>query len=90
MSNELFTKPPFTVYYKNNCPHCAKAKNALSLMQFEYLAVDVLKDAKAYALVKVFWDIKNKTSTLPLVVHHLEGGDLFIGGAEELLKYLQR
>lgn len=90
MSNELFTNPPFTVYYRNNCPHCAKAKNALSLMQFEYRAFNVLKDADAYAFVKDYWGTENKTPTLPLIVHHIESGDLFIEGSEELFKYLQR
>lgn len=69
-----------TVYTKENCPHCVKAKNLLGGYGLEYAEITIGKDISREDFLEMFPNVR----TVPQVVMHGE----HVGGYEDLAKRL--
>lgn len=69
-----------TVYTKDNCPHCVKAKALLKSHELEYTETVIGKDVSREDFLEIFPEAR----TVPQIIMD---GEL-IGGFEELSKKL--
>lgn len=72
----------FTVYQKDYCPYCKKAKRMLDALGVQYTQVDVASDPVAFAEMVA----RSKRRTVPQVFID----DTHIGGSDDLENYLRR
>jgi glutaredoxin len=75
-----------TIFGKQKCSYCDKAKTALTEAGIPFKYVDVQDDAKALEFVKEAWSVQNKPATVPLIYT----GVWFLGGYTELQEELTR
>lgn len=68
-----------TIYSKDYCPHCVRAKNLFTRKGKEYVEIDITHDA---ALQKEMLAKSNGQRTVPQIFI----GDTHVGGADDLYK----
>lgn len=78
--------PRFTVFGKPNCPYCTQAKNLLESKDLKVSYVDIVADPPKREVM--FALVKQATGSAPRTVPQIFYGSEYIGGFEELKKYL--
>lgn len=82
-------KTQFTVYSKSGCINCSKVKNLLKDKSFIFSIIDcdefILENKEEFLLF-----IKNKIGKEYKIFPMVFDGDKFIGGYNELVKYLEQ
>ncbi|MFZ5628005.1 MAG: glutaredoxin [Spirochaetota bacterium] len=74
--------PQVTIYSKDYCPYCVRAKEFFAKKQINFHEIDVEKDPAAYE------ELKRKTNHM--TVPQIFIGDKFIGGYTDLVAKFQR
>jgi glutaredoxin 1 len=74
----------FTIFGHQACGFCRQAKSVLEAKSLEFKYVDIHEEGISPAALEK--TIGHPVSTVPQVFH----GDLYVGGYQELMKYLAK
>lgn len=74
----------FTVYTKDNCPFCVKAKNLLTNKKLPFTVIEIGKDIELEAVKTMFPSIR----TVPIITKTVDGHMILIGGYTDLEKII--
>jgi glutaredoxin len=74
----------YTLYTKDNCLYCTKAKNLLTNKRLPFHVIEIGKDMEVETVREMFPDVR----TVPVITKEVDGKHLLVGGFIELEKLL--
>lgn len=77
----------FTVYGRENCPYCVKAKDLLIGKGIQFVYIDILEFEGVYKF-DMITAVKASTGKEPKTVPQIFDGGLYVGGFTNLEIYL--
>lgn len=77
----------FTVFGKENCPYCVKAKALLQSRLLEFTYKDVKEDEVFFMQMNAW--VKDATGHPPRTVPQIFLDDVYIGGYDDLVAHLE-
>lgn len=80
----------FTIYTKQHCSYCVKAKELMDKEGWKYTEVMLNTNSLVDEVKRIFKeDYGVDIATVPQITKEVDGGDTYIGGYSELVKYYE-